>query len=149
MRATMNARILIRIAAVTLAAAASLVLIREVAAKSPARIERYGMVVGIKPEKIDEYKRLHAAAWPGVLAKIKECHIRNYSIYLREIEKGQYLLFSYFEYTGDDFAADMAKMAADPETQRWWRETDPCQSPIPTRGEKEFWSRMEEVFHTD
>jgi len=149
MRATMSARIVIRIAAVALVAAASLVLIREAAAKSPARIERYGMVVGIKPEKIDEYKRLHAAAWPGVLAKIKECHIRNYSIYLREIEKGQYLLFSYFEYTGDDLAADMARMAADPETQRWWRETDPCQSPIPTRGEKELWSRMEEVFHTD
>lgn len=107
------------------------------------------MIIGIKPDKIDHYKELHTAAWPGVLAKIKECHIRNYSIYLREVEKGRYLLFSYFEYTGDDFAADMARMAADPETQRWWKETDPCQMPIPTRGEKEFWSRMEEVFHTD
>ena len=112
-------------------------------------VQRYGMVVGVKPEKIDYYKKLHAAAWPGVLAKIKECHIRNYSIYLREIEKGQYLLFSYFEYTGTDFAADMARMAADPETQRWWKETDPCQSPVPTRLDKELWSRMYEVFHTD
>jgi L-rhamnose mutarotase len=107
------------------------------------------MVIGIKPEKIDYYKKLHAAAWPAVLAKIKECHIRNYSIYLREVEKGQFLLFSYFEYTGADFAADMAKMAADPETRRWWKETDPCQSPIPTRLDNEFWSRMDEVFHTD
>jgi len=145
----MNARGVFRIAALVFVAAASFVLIREVAGGSPERVERYGMVIGVKPEKIDHYKKLHAAAWPGVLAKIKECHIRNYSIYLREVEKGQYLLFSYFEYTGDDFAADMAKMAADPETQRWWKETDPCQSPIPTRGEKEFWSRMEEVFHLD
>lgn len=113
------------------------------------RVERYGMVIGLKPDKIDAYKRLHAAAWPGVLAKIKECHIRNYSIYLREVEKGQYLLFSTFEYTGDDFEADMARMAADPETRRWWKETDPCQSPIATRRDKEFWSRMEEVFHLD
>jgi len=22
-------------------------------------------------------------------------------------------------------------MAADPETRRWWKETDPCQSPLP------------------
>jgi L-rhamnose mutarotase len=132
-----------------LAAALGLVTLLGASARAPERVERYGMVIGIQPDKIDHYKQLHAAAWPGVLAKIKECHIRNYSIYLREVEKGQYLLFSYFEYTGDDFAADMAKMAADPETQRWWRETDPCQSPLPTRGPDEFWSRMEEVFHLD
>ena len=136
--------------ALALAAVAVAVLLARAASKSPAaRVERYGMVIGVKPEKIDYYKKLHAAAWPGVLAKIKECHIRNYTIYLREVAKGQYLLFSTFEYTGDDFAADMARMAADPETQRWWKETDPCQLPIPTRGEKEFWSRMEEVFHAD
>ena len=144
----MSARTIVRSAAIVVIAAASLVLIREVAANA-GRVERYGMVIGIKPDKIEYYKKLHAAAWPGVLAKIRECNIRKYSIYLREIEKGQYLLFSYFEYTGDDFAADMAKMAADPETRRWWAETDPCQAPIPTRGPKEFWSRMEEVFHTD
>lgn len=125
------------------------VLVQKRSRPAPERVERYGMVIGIKPDKIAAYKELHAAAWPGVLAKIRECHIRSYSIYLREVEKGQHLLFSYFEYTGGDLAADMAKMAADPETQRWWRETDPCQVPIPTRGDKEFWSRMDEVFHTD
>lgn len=145
----MSARGAFRIVGLILVAAASLVLIREVSGTSPERVERYGMIIGIKPEKIEAYKKLHAAAWPGVLAKIKECHIRTYSIYLREVEKGQFLLFSYFEYTGDDFASDMARMAADPETQRWWKETDPCQSAIPTRGEREFWSRMEEVFHLE
>lgn len=128
-------------------AAGAFILKRPAAA--PGRVERYGMVIGVKPEKIEYYKRLHAAAWPGVLARIKDCHIRNYSIYLREAAPGQFLLFSYFEYTGTDLAADMARMAADPETQRWWKETDPCQSPLPTRLDKEFWSRMEEVFHTD
>ena len=113
------------------------------------RVERYGMVIGVKPEKIAEYKRLHAAAWPGVLKKIRECNIRNYSIYLREIEPGKFYLFSYFEYTGGDFAADMKKMAADPTTRDWWKETDPCQVPIPLKREGEFWSRMDEVFHTD
>jgi L-rhamnose mutarotase len=112
-------------------------------------VQRYGMVIGVKPEKIEYYKNLHAAAWPGVLKKIKECHIQNYSIYLREIETGKFYLFSYFEYTGEDFEADMAKMAADPLTQKWWKETDPCQIPISRRGPKEWWSRMEEVFHLD
>jgi L-rhamnose mutarotase len=145
----MNARSASRIAAFLLVASAALILIHEVSGNSPERVERYGMVIGIKPEKIEYYKQLHAAAWPGVLAKIKDCHIRNYSIYLREVDKGQFLLFSYFEYTGEDFASDMARMAADPETRRWWKETDPCQSAVPTHGEKEFWSRMEEVFHLD
>jgi hypothetical protein len=112
----MNARNVFRIAALILAAAASLVLIREVSGDSPERVERYGMVIGIKPEKIEQYRKLHAAAWPAVLAKIRECHIRNYSIYLREVEKGQFLLFSYFEYTGGDFEADMEIDGFNPDT---------------------------------
>jgi len=133
----------------TFVAAGGPFLIQGVAGKPADRVERHGMVIGIKPEKIEYYKSLHAAAWPAVLAKIEECRIRNYSIYLKEVEKGKFYLFSYFEYTGDDFQADMAKMAADPTTRRWWKETDPCQIPIATRSDKEFWSRMEEVFHTD
>jgi L-rhamnose mutarotase len=105
--------------------------------------QRYGMVIKVRPEKLDEYKRLHAAAWPGVLKMIHECNIRNYSIYLKDD-----YLFSYFEYVGKDFKADMARMAADPTTQAWWKQTDPCQEPLPTRAPGERWARMEEVFHT-
>lgn len=89
-------------------------------------MKRYGMVIGLRREKIEEYKALHAAAWPGVLEMIKKCNIRNYSIYLRRLVDGRHYLFSYFEYTGSDFAADMAKMAADPTTQRWWSFCIPC-----------------------
>jgi len=113
------------------------------------RIKRYGSVIMVKPEMIEIYKRLHADAWPGVLNKIRECNIRNYSIYLKEIEPGKHYLFSYFEYIGTDFASDMAKMAADPVTQEWWKNTDPCQMPIPNREEGEWWANMEEVFHCD
>ncbi|QPH41923.1 L-rhamnose mutarotase [Pedobacter endophyticus] len=110
---------------------------------------RFGSVTGLKPEKANYYKELHAAAWPDVLKKIKECNIRNYSIYLKEIE-GKPYLFSYFEYTGTDFEADMKKMAADATTRRWWKETDPCQMPLPDAAAKgDIWSGMEEVFHAD
>lgn len=112
-------------------------------------IKRFGSVTGLKADKIATYKALHANAWPEVLKKIKECHIQNYSIYLQKI-KNDYFLFSYFEYAGDDFDNDMKKMAADPNTQRWWKETDPCQQPLPeTAAKKEIWTNMEEVFHTD
>jgi len=107
-------------------------------------MQRYGMVLKVKPEKFEQYKQLHAAVWPEVLATISACNIRNYSIYHKDG-----WLFSYFEYHGDDFAADMAKMAADPITQEWWEVCIPCQEPLETRAEGEWWADMEEVFHWD
>jgi L-rhamnose mutarotase len=106
-------------------------------------MQRMGMMIGIKPEKIAEYKRLHANAWPEVLAQIKRSNIRNYSIFLREPEN---ILFGYWEYHGTDFAADMAEMANDPKTREWWTLTDPCQEPLATRDEGDQWSIMEQVF---
>jgi L-rhamnose mutarotase len=113
------------------------------------KVQRYGSVIGIKPENIEEYKRLHADVWPGVLKTIKQCNIRNYSIYLGELERDRYYLYSYLEYTGENFEADMAKMAADETTQKWWKLTDPLQVPIPTRKKGQWWASMEEVFHCD
>jgi L-rhamnose mutarotase len=107
-------------------------------------VKRYGQLIGIKPDHYDEYVQAHADVWPGVLDKIRDCNIRNYSIFHR---KGR--LFAYFEYVGDDFEADMARMADDPETQRWWAWMMPLQEPLADRAEGEWWAEMEEVFHTD
>ncbi|GMV92409.1 MAG: hypothetical protein AMXMBFR82_21870 [Candidatus Hydrogenedentota bacterium] len=116
-------------------------------ADAAPEVQRYGSVIGLNADKIEEYKKLHANAWPEVLKKIKECNIRNYSIYLHQLDDDKYYLFSYFEYVGEDFDADMAKMAADPMTQKWWKETDPCQFAVKHRKEGEWWASMEEVFH--
>lgn len=112
-------------------------------------MQRYGSVIGLNADKVAEYKQLHAAVWPDVLEMIKRCNIRNYSIYLRQLDDGRPYLFSYFEYVGVDFAADMAVMAADPTTQRWWSFCMPCQRPLDSRGPEEWWASMEEVFHCD
>lgn len=106
------------------------------------KVTRFGQVLAVQPGKIEEYKKLHAAVWPGVLKMIRECNIQNYSIYYKDG-----MLFSYYEYTGTDYKADMARMAADPETQRWWSICEPLQKPLETRAEGEWWAQMEEVFH--
>ena len=106
-------------------------------------MKRMGMVIGIKPDRIAEYKRTHAAVWPEVLAKISDCNIRNYTIFLREPEN---LLFAYFEYHGEDFVADSAKMAADPTTQKWWDINMPCQRRLDSAKEGEWWSTMPSIF---
>ena len=107
-------------------------------------MQRHGSVIKVRPEKLEEYKRYHAQAWPEILEMISKCNIRNYSIY----HKDGYL-FSYFEYVGEDFAADMEKMAADPKTQEWWAIMKPMQQPLDTRSPGEWWAEMEEVFHHD
>ena len=107
-------------------------------------MRRFGQLIGLRPERYDEYVKAHADVWPGVLAKIRDCNIRNYSIFHRD---GQ--LFAYFEYVGDDFEGDMQQMADDPETQRWWDWMKPMQEPLADREEGEWWVELEEVFHTD
>jgi L-rhamnose mutarotase len=109
-------------------------------------MQRVGMVIGIAPERIAEYKRLHAAVWPAVLARLALSNIRNYSIFLREPEN---LLFGYWEYHGSDYEADMAAIAADPETRHWWTFCGPCQVPLESRAAGEHWAPMECVFHVD
>lgn len=105
-------------------------------------MKRYGQIIGVDPQSFEKYKEYHAAVWPDVLKIITECNIRNYSIFHKDG-----LLFAYFEYTGEDFAADMAKMAADPATQKWWAIMEPMQRPVENCKEGEWWANMEEVFH--
>ncbi|MCF3651642.1 L-rhamnose mutarotase [Synoicihabitans lomoniglobus] len=111
---------------------------------APVKPVRYGQTLRVRPESFEAYRRAHAAVWPDVLATIARCNIRNYSIFHRAGE-----LFAYFEYWGDDFAADMKAMAADPATQRWWAVTAPMQEPYADRAPGDWWSNMEEVFHVD
>jgi L-rhamnose mutarotase len=107
-------------------------------------VQRFASVIRLRPEHETEYRDLHASVWPDVLAALKRAHVRNYSIFLRDG-----LLFSYLEYTGDDYAADMARVAADEATRRWWQLTDPCQQPVESAADGEWWAPAEEVFHLD
>ncbi len=109
-------------------------------------MKRYGSVIGLNEEMKAEYIRLHAAVWPDGFKIIAACNIRNYSIFVKEPEN---LMFAYFEYHGVDYDADMAKMAADPVTQDWWKICMPCQAPLATRKDGEWWAAMTEVFHTE
>lgn len=112
-------------------------------------MKRYGKVIGVRPHKLDEYKRLHAAVWPAVNATMRAGNMRNFTIFHRRFPDGQHYLFLYFEYTGTDYDADMRKVAADPATQEWWKHTDPCQEPLPDRAPGEWWTEMEELCHNE
>jgi L-rhamnose mutarotase len=109
-------------------------------------MQRMAQIIQVRPEQIERYVEIHRDVWPEVLATIADCNIRNYSIFLRQPEN---LLFAYFEYHGTDYAADQAKMAADPKTQEWWEITNPMQQPLLSTSGEEWWAGADEVFHVD
>ena len=112
-------------------------------------VSRHGFVIRLRPGALAEYERLHGAVWPEVLATITACGIRNYSIFRKRLDDGRDYLFASYEYVGSDLAADLARMAADPATQRWWAHTAPLQEPFESRAPGEWWAEMTEVFRHD
>lgn len=106
-----------------------------------AGVQRLASVIRLRPEKADEYLRLHAEPWPEVMATLKRVGVSNYSIFLH----GE-LLFSYLEFRGESWEDAQAEIARDPDTRRWWAHTDPCQEPAPGALLGEWWSAMRPVF---
>lgn len=109
-------------------------------------VRRVGMVIGIRPDRIADYKALHADANAGVRDLLSKYHMRNFSIFLRRLDDGKYYLFGYYEYVGGDYDADMKRLAAEKRNQQWLSMTDPMQIPLP--GEK-GWAMMEQVYHNN
>jgi L-rhamnose mutarotase len=107
-------------------------------------MERHGMVIRLRPEMYETYKRLHTDISLEVLDLIRKHNLRNYSIYHKDG-----WLFSYYEYAGTSYASDMARLAESPIAQAFWKLSGPCQEPLPTRGNGEWWAGMEELFHLD
>jgi len=102
------------------------------------------MVARTAPGRREEYLALHHAVWPQVEQTITACGIRNFTIFVH----GD-VLFGYYEYVGDDYAADQQRMAADPATQEWWARTAPCQLPFDEGSDAPNWVELEEAWHLD
>jgi L-rhamnose mutarotase len=105
-------------------------------------VKRVGMVTQLRSDKIADYKRLQVDSNPGVRDLLNKYHMRNFSIYLQQID-GKWYEFGYYEYTGNNFEADMANMAKEPRTIAWLKQCDPMQKPLP--GSK-GWTKMNRVY---
>lgn len=107
--------------------------------------KRVGMVIRLKPECIDEYRRLHADDNPGVRDLLSKYHLTNFNIFLHRIGE-EWFEFGYYEYTGTDFEADMAALAEEPRNKAWLEVCDPMQ--LPLAGEA-GWVEMEQVYFNE
>ncbi|MCP4311271.1 MAG: L-rhamnose mutarotase [Bacteroidetes bacterium] len=106
-------------------------------------IKRVGMVIKIKAEHIDEYRKIHSASNAGVRDLLTRAHMHNFSIFLHQLDDGNWYEFGYYEYTGDDFEADMATLDKHPRNIEWLKVCDPMQ--VPLEGET-GWAEMEQVY---
>ena len=106
-------------------------------------VKRVGMVIKIKPEFIEEYKAVHSESKAGVRDLLIKANMRNFSIFLQQLDDGNWYEFGYYEYTGDDFEADMALLNKHPRNIEWLKICDPMQ--VPLDGYK-GWAEMEQVY---
>lgn len=107
-------------------------------------MQRMAMAIRVRPDRLDEYKALHAAPWPGMDQALRDAGIRNYQIWLEETSL---MLFGCWDYVGTDFDADMARLGALPVTRAWLALTDPCQEPL-VPGQT-GWSFLPQVYRLD
>lgn len=107
--------------------------------------KRVGMVVKVKTEKLEEYKRLHADNNAGVRDLLIKYNMRNFSIYLVQLADSNWYEFGYYEYWGDDLEADMAIMAKEPRNKEWLEMCDPMQEGIIPG--QEGWKKMDRIYY--
>lgn len=105
-------------------------------------VKRVGMVIKLKPECVEEYRALHADSNAGVRDLLKQYHMENFSIFLHQIGN-DWFEFGYYEYRGEDFEGDMARLADEPRNKAWLEICDPMQ--VPLEG-AEGWTEMERVY---
>ena len=104
-------------------------------------MQRFGRVIGLRDDSLEEYRRLHAG--PGVRDLLTTANICNFNIFVRRLPDGKLYEFAYFEYVGDNYEADMARLEAEPRNIEWLKLCGPMQVPLP---EADGWSDMEQVF---
>jgi L-rhamnose mutarotase len=112
--------------------------------KTNTEMKRVGMVIKLDSARINEYLTLHADSNPGVRDLLEKYNLRNFSIFLTQLDDGNYYEFGYYEYTGSNYEADMAALNAEPRNKEWLKTCDPMQ--IPLKGETS-WKKMQQVYY--
>ena len=74
--------------------------------------QRVGFVLGVKPDRVDEYVLAHREVWPEMLEALKDAGIRNYTIFRAGNE-----MFGYFE--TNDLARAETYLSAQEVNARW------------------------------
>lgn len=106
-------------------------------------MHRVCFTLQVDPDRLDEYRRRHAAVWPEMLTALRDAGWHDYSLFLRP----DGLLVGYL--VTEDFAAAQAAMELTDVNARWQTEMAPffvgTGGDHPDRGIRP----LEEVFHLE
>jgi L-rhamnose mutarotase len=108
-----------------------------------SKIKRVGMVIKIKEDKIEEYLKLHSDSVGGVRDLLKKYNLRNFSIFMTQLDDGNFYEFGHYEYWGSNYKKDMEELSKEPRNIEWLEICDPMQ--IPLKGESS-WKEMELIY---
>jgi L-rhamnose mutarotase len=97
----------------------------------------------VRPDRIDEYRRRHAAVWPEMLRALADAGWHNYSLFLRD----DGLLIGYVE--TPSIAQAQAGMAATEVNARWQAEMSELFEDLEGLAPDEGFLVLEEVFHLE
>ncbi|KAA1424719.1 L-rhamnose mutarotase [Mumia zhuanghuii] len=96
----------------------------------------------VRHDRIDEYKRRHAAVWPEMLEALYAAGWHNYSLFLRP----DGLLIGYLE--TESLEAAQAQMAATDVNRRWQAEMGELFEDLDGAPDEGF-LELEEIFHLE
>lgn len=104
-------------------------------------MRRVCFLLQVRRDRIDEYRRRHAAVWPEMTAALSATGWHNYSLFLRE----DGLLVGYLE--TEDFDAAQSAMAATEVNTRWQTEmAELFEAPDDDRPDRAI-RPLTEIFH--
>lgn len=107
-------------------------------------MKRVGFMLKVNPEKIPEYKRVHAAVWPEMIEALRRKGWHRYSIFMNK----DGVLFGYFE-TPQSFQAALEGMSKEEVNKKWQAYVASCFEGLSGAGADESMVELEEVFHMD
>ncbi len=106
-------------------------------------MERVCFQLQLRPDRVEEYTRRHAAVWPDMLHALEATGWSNYSLFLRP-ELG--LLIGYFE--TESLAAALAGMQATEVNARWQAEMAEFFEDLSGTPDQGL-TRLVEIFHLE
>ncbi len=106
-------------------------------------MQRVCFQLQVRPDRIEEYKRRHAAVWPDMLRALAEHGWHNYSLFLRD----DGLLVGYFETPSLKAAVD--GMAGTEVNARWQEQMSELFSDLGDTTPDQGFLQLDEIFHLE
>jgi L-rhamnose mutarotase len=107
-------------------------------------VRRICFTLQVKPDRLAEYRRRHAAVWPDMLAALRDAGWHDYSLFLRD----DGLLVGYF--LTEDLDRALAAMESTEVNARWQAEMAPFFVDLPDGARPDTgFVVLDEVFNLD